>query len=158
VLTGQQYVCNLVLFHVAFWCCNLCSFLPVEAMTSTLSLSTIVVASHEHSLGFPGDIGQTWLSSRLLWQTWPSCNSWPWQSVSKDFSWLISANLFWSSRKGFNLWTSRRKAEVQPWTDNSWNSSDSWVIEDANMRLIASSCFRYPWPIRRQLWKSLYLN
>jgi len=29
---------------------------------STLPFSMIVVAGHRHSLGFPGNIGQTWLS------------------------------------------------------------------------------------------------
>jgi len=35
-------------------------FLSVEAMASTLPFSMIIVASHVHSLGFPGNIGQTW--------------------------------------------------------------------------------------------------
>jgi len=41
-------------------------FLPVEAMASTLPFSMIVVAGHVRSLGFPGNIGQMWLSLRLF--------------------------------------------------------------------------------------------
>jgi len=41
-------------------------FLPVEAMASPLPFSMIGVAGHVHSLGFPGNIGQTWLSLRLF--------------------------------------------------------------------------------------------
>ena len=41
-------------------------FLPVEVMVSTLPFSMIVVAGHVHSLGFPGNIGQTWLSVLTL--------------------------------------------------------------------------------------------
>ena len=68
--TGLQYVCNLVLFHVSVWGCNLYGFLQVEAMASTLLFSTIAVAGHVRTLGFPGNIGQTWLSLCLFWQTW----------------------------------------------------------------------------------------
>jgi len=45
---------------------NLCGFLPAEAMASTLPFSTIVVAGPVHSLGFPGNIDQTWLSLYTL--------------------------------------------------------------------------------------------
>jgi len=68
--TGQQYVCNLVLFHVAVWHCNLYGFLPVEAMASPLSFSTIVMAGLVHYRGFPGNIGQTWLSLRSVLASW----------------------------------------------------------------------------------------
>ena len=64
--TGQQYVCNLGLFKVAVGHCNMYGFLPVEAMASTLPFSLIVVAGHVHSLGFPGNPGQTWLSLHLF--------------------------------------------------------------------------------------------
>jgi len=37
-------------------------FLPVEAMASTLPFSMIVVAGHLHSLEFPGNIDQMWLT------------------------------------------------------------------------------------------------
>jgi len=66
----RQHVCNLFLFHVAVWCCNLYGVLLVEAMASTLPFSTIVVAGHVNSRGFPGNIGQTRLSLRLLWESW----------------------------------------------------------------------------------------
>ena len=55
VKTGQQSVCNLVLFQVVVWRCNMYGFLPVETMASTLPFSMIAVAGHVHSLGFPGN-------------------------------------------------------------------------------------------------------
>jgi len=57
---------NLVLFRAADLRCDMYGFLPIEAMASPLPFSMIGVAGHVHSLGFPGNIGQTWLSLRLF--------------------------------------------------------------------------------------------
>jgi len=37
--TGQQYVCNLVLFQMAVWHCSMYSFLPVEALAQLYPLA-----------------------------------------------------------------------------------------------------------------------
>jgi len=59
---------------------------------------------------------------------WPGFNFHPWQSISRDFSRPITFCQPLLSQRGrkwlnlpsmalHNLWTSRRKAEIQPWID-----------------------------------------
>jgi len=73
VWTSQRYVCNLVLFHVAVWRCNLCGFYQLKPWHQLYHFSTIVVAGHVHSRGFAGNIGQTWLSFRSCCPSWSRC-------------------------------------------------------------------------------------
>ena len=44
--------------------------LTVETMASALPFSTIVMAGHMHSRGFPGNIGQTCFSLRSVLTSW----------------------------------------------------------------------------------------
>ena len=71
--------------------------------------------------------------SHCLSYLWPGFNSHPWRSVSRGFHWLITLSQPVLSQRGrkwlnlplmtpHNLWTVRRKAEVQLRTDNGWKN------------------------------------
>ena len=72
--------------------------------------------SHDSSVG--------WIAHCLSY-LWPGFNSQPRQSISKDFfladhTWASVVENGSISPQWHNLWAARRKAEVQPRTDDGW--------------------------------------
>jgi len=94
--------------------------------------------------------------SHYLSSPWLGFNSQPWQNISKDYS-LADHTLptrpeparqkmaqYLPSKASHNLWTARRKAEVQPRTDDGWqNKINKWWAELIDLYSMHGSALFY---------------